>query len=248
MEPQDLQQLEEELITEEIPETDSKTLEEMMRVGLMYGHKKSKTQPKFKPHICTTRGGIEIIDLVQTLPALEKAAEFIKNQIKQGGLILLVATQPAAKEAVENFAKKFNFSYINERWIGGLLTNLKVVSQRIEYFKKVREDFEKGEFEKYTKKERLLINRNIGRMKQMFTGLENLTRLPDVIFMIDPSLKGHTTAAREAKRLKIPIVAILDSDDNPDLVDYPIPANDHAKISIDWLINRIDQKLTTNDQ
>jgi len=244
MENQDLQQ---ELISSPVSEADLAIIREMMLTGLMYGHKKSKTNPKFKQYIYTNRNGIEIIDLAQTLSALESVTEFMKNQIKEGKLILLVASQPAAKEAVENLAKKFNFSYVNEKWIGGLLTNFKVISQRLEYFKKVQADFEKGEFEKYTKKERVVINRNIFRMKKMFTGLENLTRLPDAIFIIDPSLKGHTTAVREAQKMKIPIIAVLDSDDNPDSVNYSIPANDHAKMSIDWLINKIDQGLTTND-
>ncbi len=240
METQDLQQ---ELVTSSVSEADLKTIQEMMMAGLMYGHKKSKTNPKFKSFICATRNGIEIIDLNQTLSALKSAIEVIKNQIKEKGLILFVATQPAAEETVENFSKKFNFSYINDRWIGGLLTNFKVISQRLEYFKKVQIDFEKGEFDKYTKKERLMINRNIHRMKKMFTGLENLTKLPDVIFIIDPSSKGHTTAIREAQKMKIPMIAIIDSDDNPDLINYPIPANDHAKTSIDWIIKQIETNL-----
>lgn len=234
METQDLQD-----------EANLEVIREMMKAGLMYGHKKSKTNPKFKHYIHTTRNEIEIIDLAQTLSALESAIEFIKQQIKEGKVVLLVASQPAAKEAVENLAKKFNFSYINEKWIGGLLTNFKVISQRLEYFKKVQADFERGEFDKYTKKERVMINRNIYRMKKMFTGLENLTKLPDVIFIVDLSLKGHTTAVREARRIKIPIVAVLDSDDDPDSVNFPIPANDHAKMSIDWIMNKISEKLTT---
>jgi len=240
MENQDLQP---ELIEGIVDETNLEPIREMMKAGLMYGHKKSKTNPKFKSYIHTTRNGIEIIDLSQTLPLLDSAIEFISSQIKNGGSILLVASQPAAKEAIENLAKKFNFSYINDRWIGGLLTNFKVIGQRIEYYKKIQSDFEKGKFDKYTKKERIMINRNIFRMRKMFTGLENLTKLPDVIFVIDPSLKGHTTAIREAQRMKIPIVAVLDSDDNPDLASWLIPANDHAKMSIDWIINRMIEKL-----
>lgn len=240
METQDLQQ---ESVSGLASEADLKIIGEMMTVGLMYGHKKSKTNPKFKPYIFTTRNGIEIIDLSQTLSSLESAVEFLKNQINNKGLILVVASQSAAKEAVENLAGKFNFAHINDRWIGGLLTNFRVLSQRIEYFKKVQSDFEKGEFEKYTKKERLIINRNIQRMEKMFSGLKNLTKLPDAIFMIDSSLKGHATAVREAKRMKIPIVAILDSDDNPEVADYLIPANDHAKMSIDWIVNKIIERL-----
>jgi len=243
-ETQDLQQ---ELTASSVNEEDLITVREMMKVGLMYGHKKSKTNPKFKRYIFGTRNGVEIIDLSQTLSALDSWIEILKNELKQGKSVLIVATQPAATEAVENLAKKFNFSFINDRWIGGLLTNFKVVGQRLEYFKKIQSDFEKGEFDKYTKKERVMINRNIFRMRKMFTGLENLVRLPDIIFVIDPSLKGHTTAIREAKRMKIKVAAILDSDDDPDLVNWQIPANDHAKMSIDWIINRIEKGLATSE-
>lgn len=236
-----------DLAVASISEADLKIVQEMMKAGLMYGHKKSKTNPKFKPYIFTTRNGVEIIDLAQTLPALNSAADFLKTLINNKGLILMIASQPAAREAVGNLAKKFGFAYINERWIGGLLTNFKVISKRIEYFLKVRAGLESGKFEKYTKKERLIISRDIERMKKMFGGLENLTKLPDAILMIDPSLKGHATALREAKRTGVPVVAVVDSDDDPTLVDYPIPANDHSKMSIDWIINVIEQKLTTNN-
>lgn len=221
--------------------------QEMMGVGLMYGHKKSRTNPKFKQYIYTTRNGIEVIDLTKTLEALEVAIEFLKQKIKDNGLILVVATQPAAKEAVDTLTKKFNFPHINERWIGGLLTNFKVISARIEYFKKIQADFEKGAFEKYTKKERVMINKNIHRMRKMFIGLENLGRLPDAMLIIDTSLKSHATALREARRLNIPVVALIDSDDNPELVQYPIPANDHAKLSIEWIVNRIIEGLKIED-
>jgi len=239
----EIEQENEELLPPDLSGENTRLFREMMEAGLMYGHKKSKTNPKFKPYIHITRNEIEIIDLAQTLSALESAAKFIKQQIKEGKIILVVATQPAAREAAEKLAKKFNFSYINEKWIGGLLTNFKIISQRIEYFKRIQNDFEGGGFDKYTKKERLMINRNIHRMRKMFTGLENLTRIPDMIFVIDPTLKGHTTAIREARKMKISIAAILDSDDDPDLVNYPIPANDHAKMSIDWMINKLIERL-----
>lgn len=236
----------ESLIPDAASAEDLKILEEMMRAGLMYGHKKSKTNPKFQPYIYITRNGIEIIDLMETLQALEKAVEFLKTEIKAGGTILMVATQPAAKETVENLAKKFNFSYVSGKWIGGLLTNFKVISRRIEYWKKLQSDSERGRLDKYTKKERVMINRNIERMRRMFTGLENLDKLPDVLFVIDASIKNHGTALREAHRLKIKTIGIIDSDDNPELVDYPIPANDHTKTSIDWIINKITEGMQSD--
>ncbi len=243
----DIEEKAEELIPEDVPAEDLAIIREMMKAGLMYGHKKSKTNPKFRRYIYANRNGVEIIDLGQTLPVLEAAIEILQNHLKEKKSVLVVATQSAAREAVENLAKKFNFSYINDRWIGGLLTNFKVISQRLEYFKKTQSDLEKGKFDKYTKKERVMINRNIFRMGKMFTGLENLLKLPDIIFVIDPSLKGHATAIREAKRVKIPVMAILDSDDDPDTINWPIPANDHAKMSIDWIINKISNSLESNN-
>jgi len=239
----ELSQIEESLKEKTTEKQDLQLLEEMIKAALMYGHKKTRTNPKFKPFIFVNRNNVEIIDLNLTLDKLEQAIEFLKNKIKEKATILVVATQPAAREAIEKLTKEFNFSYINSRWMRGLLTNFNILSKRIEYFKKVQADFEKGEFEKYTKKERQKINKNILKMKKLFGGLENLSKKPDVVFIIDPSIKGHRTAVREANRIGVPIVAILDSDDDPNLVAYPIPANDHAKISIDWLINKIIEKL-----
>ena len=236
-------QIEDSLKEKNIDKKNLAVLEEMIKAALMYGHKRTRTNPRFKPFIFANRNNIEIIDLNLTLEKLEQAIEFLKNKIKEKALVLVVATQPAAQEAVEKLTKEFNFPYINTRWIGGLLTNFNVLFKRIEYFKKIKADFEKGEFEKYTKKERQRINKNIFKMKKIFTGLENLSKRPDVIFIIDPSIKGHRTAVREANRLGIPIVAVLDSDDDPTLITYPIPANDHAKISIDWLIDKIINSL-----
>lgn len=241
-----------ELVEEVLEETgeevklnqaDIDIIKEMIAAGIMFGHKKTKTNPKFKNFILTNRNGVEIIDLVKTLSFLEKAGEFLKTQIKQGKMIIFVATQPAAWETIENLAKKFNMPFVKRRWIGGLLTNFKSLSGRLEYFKKTKAGMEKGEFEKYTKKERSVINKNIARMEDLFGGLENLTKPADILFTIDSSIKGHMTAIREAKIMKIPIVAIIDSDDNSELINYPIPANDHAKISIDWIVNKIIEKL-----
>ncbi len=225
---------------------DSELLREMIKTGLMFGHKKSRTNPKFKKYIFITRNGIEIIDLVKTVELVEKSADFLKSQIKEGKMILLVATQPAASLTMETLAKKFNLPYVKNRWIGGLITNFKVISQRIEFFKKTKADMESGEFNKYTKKERVVINKNIDRMKKIFEGLENLTKIPDALFVIDTSIKGHATAIREARLKNIPVIAVIDSDDNPELINYPIPANDHAKTSIEWIINRILNYLESN--
>lgn len=234
------------LIPDNVSSEDLKILQEMMRAGLMYGHKKSKTNPKFRPYIFTSRSGIEIIDLTETIHSMEKATNFLKSKIKDGGLVLVVATQPGAREAVEKLAKEFNFPYINERWIGGLLTNFKIIVKRIEHFRKLQADARSGRLDKYTKKERVMINREIERMKRMFSGVENMDKLPDAVLIIDPSIKNHETALREARRMKIKTVGIIDSDDSPESVDYPIPSNDHAKMSIEWIINKMSEKLKSD--
>ncbi len=236
MENQDLQQ---ELVAEVIDEKELEAVKEMMKAGLMYSHRKAKTNPKFRQYIYGARNGVEIIDLSQTITALAEAAEFLKSQIKEGKLILVVATQAAAKDAVDLLAEKFKFSRINERWPGGLLTNFGVLSKRIEYLKKIEADLQSGKLDKYTKKERVIINRDIERMKKLFGGVRDLTRLPDLIFVIDASIKGHATAIHEAKITNVPVMAILDSDDDPTVVKWPIPANDHSKMSIDWVVNKI---------
>jgi len=226
-----------------VKEADVEVVKEMIKAGVIYGHKKTRTNPKFKKYILTTRNGIEIIDLAKTLPMIDVAAEFLNNQIKSGKMILLVGLQPAIQPALEMMAEKFNLPRVKNRWIGGLLTNFKVISSRIEHFKKNQVGIEKGEFDKYTKKERVMINKDIARMRQMFGGLENLTRPVEALFIIDMSLKGHMTAVREARRMNIPIVAIIDSDDNPEFINYPIPANDHAKASVNWVINKMMESL-----
>jgi len=241
-----------EEIAEEIAQESSEegvnleTLKEMAEAGLMYGHKKTRTQPKFKPYIFMTRNGIEIIDLAKTVKAVDEAAEFLAEQIKEKKTILIVATQPAGWEAAQILAKKFGLPLIKNKWIGGLITNFKVIYSRLEYYRNVKQGMEKGEYEKYTKKERVTINKDLERMGKMFEGLDNLGKVPDVLFVIDTSLKTHMTAVREARIKNLPIVAIIDSDDNPELVTYPIPANDHSKSSIEWVVNRMISLIDTN--
>ena len=233
----------ENLLPENVSAEDLAVLQEMMRAGLMYGHKKSKTNPKFRQYIFTTRNGIEILDLTNTMHALDQAVAFLKEKIKEKATVLVIATQPGARDAVLKFAKEFGFSSITERWIGGLLTNFKVISKRIEYYKNLQADLTAGRLDKYTKKERVMMNRDTLRMKKMFTGLENMEKVPDVLLVIDGSIKNHKTALHEAHRLKIKTIGVMDSDDDPDSVDYVIPANDHAKMSIEWIIDKITNTL-----
>ncbi|OGM94179.1 30S ribosomal protein S2 [Candidatus Wolfebacteria bacterium RIFOXYD12_FULL_48_21] len=224
-------------------DVDMTLIKEMADNGLLYGHKKQRTHPRFKQFIYTTRNGVEIIDLAKTSKKIDEAVAFLNAQLQEKKTVLVVGTQAASWDAVEAFAKKFGMPYVKNGWVGGLVTNFKVVGQRLDYLRKALVSIEKGEFDKYTKKERVTINRKIDKMKIMFEGLDTLTKAPDVMFVIDGSLRNHITAIKEAATLKIPVVAIIDSDDNPDLVTYPIPANDHAKLSITWLMDHIGNRL-----
>ncbi len=223
------------------PSIDPMVLEEMAKAGVLYGRKKSKTHPRMKPFIFTTRNGIEILDLSKTMQALEKAGNFLKEIAKKEGLILVVGTKPAAQELTENFAKKFSMLFVIKRWLGGTLTNFKTISKRIQYYMNLKSDRATGKLEKYTKKERVEFDKEIERLNGFFVGLERLTRLPDVLVIINAN--EHITAVREAKRLKIPIVAILSTDTDPELANYPIPANDNSKTSIAWILGKLEAKV-----
>jgi small subunit ribosomal protein S2 len=237
-----IKELEQEQKTEEMNGADIPMLREMMDAGVIYGHGKSKTDPSFRPFIHANRNGVELIDIAKTMALLEKAASFVGSLKKEGKSILLVATQPAAKEAGERLVKELEFATIGSRWIGGLITNFEKISKRIDYFKKTKEGLEKGEFAKYTKKERLNIEKELGKMEKVFGGLKGLSKVPDAIFIIDPSFGAHNLAMAEAKKSGIPLIAIMDTDDNPESADYMIPANDHAKLSIDWIVDKIIEK------
>jgi len=219
--------------TELFPE---ESLKEVVGAGVFYGRRKSKTNPKMKPFVLANRGGIEIINLYKTLEDLARVLEFVREKAKGGGMILFVGTQPAAYEKIGEIAKEFGFPFVINRWLGGTLTNFSIISKRVEYLKKLRHDSETGGLEKYTKKERGILDSKMRKLEELLGGLENLTRLPDVILVIDPEV--HKTAIREAKRMKIPVVAFANIDCDPDDLDYFVVGNSKAKKSVDWFLDK----------
>ncbi len=216
---------------------DNNLVSELVANGVLFGHKKSKTHPKMKPYIGANKNEIEVINPEATIDGLKNAIEAFNEKIKAGGSVLLVGATPISRGGIKRFAEEFNFPYIIKRWLGGTLTNFKMINQRILHYQDLKLKKERDEFSKYTKKEQLKINEKIGKMSESFGGLVNLTKIPDIIFVVD--IKIHETAVKEANIIGIPIVAILDTDDNPTLVKYPIFASDHSKSSIDWVINKI---------
>ncbi len=230
-------------MTENILNT--KLIEEALKVGAVFGHKKEKTHPRMKPFIVSRRNEVEILDVKQVVLSLEKAINFLKEAYQKKNLILVVGNKPSSQEVVEKFSKEFGFPFVKNRWLGGILTNFSVIRKRIDYYLDLKQKMEKGELQKYTKKEQIMFYKKIQRLEENFSGLVNLTKIPDVIFIIDPF--ENKVALKESRRLKIPVVAIVDTDDNPDLVDYPIIANDHSKTTVDWIFGKISTSLKEVD-
>lgn len=216
-------------------------LEEMMKAGLIYGRKKSKLNPKMKSYIYTVRNDIAIFDLLKTLENLDKTTEFIKDKVSKSGKILFVATQASARDLAENLAKDTKQFYITERWLGGTLTNFKTINSRVERFKKMKADKVAGRLEKYTKKERLMMDKEMGKSATLFNGIEEMTELPSAVFVIDAIL--HETAVREANRMKIPVIAFTNSDADPDKIAYLIPGNCNSRPSISWVLGKLASAL-----
>lgn len=224
-------------------EIDSRKIQEMIQSGVHYGHRKSKTHPKAAPFILQTKNNIEVINLEITYFKLQEAKELIQKTIDNNGLVLFAATLPSARDCVKDIAKYLNQPYVVNKWIGGLVTNYKTVSERLKYYLDLKQKFADNAFDKYTKKERIKIERQLEKLEERFGGLATLTKKPEVLFVIDP--KYHQTAVTEANKSKIPVVAILDNDDNPTKIDYPIPSNDSSVSAIAWILGEIKSSIKT---
>lgn len=219
-------------------------LRQMMEVGVFYGRSKARTNPLMKDYVLATRAGFEVIDLEETIASLGKVADFIKGRVSvDKGPILLVGTSPAAKTVIKEMAERLDLPAVTERWLGGTLTNFKIISERINQFKKLKADIAAGKFEKYTKKERLELDRELARSEILFGGIEKLDRLPS--FMVIADLTANTIAAREAKRTGVPIIALVNTDADPRLADHIIPANDKNPKSIKFILGQLAEVIET---
>jgi len=225
----------------DIPQPLDTEMEDMMKAGVHLGHAKSKNHPAMQPYIFGVRNTISLIDLTKTTEKLAETLKFIKSVASGGGLILLVGTRPAARKVILATAEKTQMPYFVERWIGGTLTNFKVISKRVEYMETLEKERAGGDFAKYTKKERMKKEEEIVRLNKIFNGLRTLKRLPDALFIVD--INEDSTAVREARRMKIPIAALCDTNSNADLIDWPIPANDDALPAVQYMVGRIGQTI-----
>jgi len=211
-------------------------IKEMAQAGLAFGHRTSRLHPKMEPYLAEIKNTVHIIDLEKTAEKLKSALKFIQELISQNKTLLLVGTKIQVKKLVKEMADECGLAYVNERWVGGTFTNFEVIKKRIEYFKNLEKEKERGELEKYTKKEKRKINEQIEKLKIKFGGIKNLEKLPDAIFVLD--MKKDHLAVKEARMKGIKVVAIADTNVDPSLADYPIPANDDAVSSVKYILDK----------
>lgn len=209
----------------------------LLEAGAHFGHQTSRWHPRMKNYIFTQRNGIHIIDLEKTLVMLEKASEFARQTVAQGKHILFVGTKKQAQEAIEQEAKRCGMFYVNRRWIGGTLTNFATIQSHIDQLVRLEDRKSRGELDQLTKKEAQKLEERIERLNRQVGGIKEMTTLPGALFIIDPTYVKIALA--EAKKVGIPTIAIVDTNCNPDIIDYPIPGNDDAIRAIRFMCSKM---------
>jgi small subunit ribosomal protein S2 len=212
-------------------------MKELLEAGVHFGHRVKRWHPKMRSYVFTERNGIHIIDIQQTIERLTEATELIKNDISDGGMLLFVGTKKQAQDSIADAAQRCGMPYVNERWLGGTLTNFRTIRQRIEYLIDLERRYERGEFEKLTKKEVLGLEREMSKLNRRLGGIKNMDRLPSMVFITD--VRREHIAVKEANKLNIPIVAMVDTNCDPTPIDHVIPANDDAIRSIRLISNKL---------
>lgn len=213
------------------------SMKALLETGVHFGHRTKRWNPKMKSFIYTERNGIHIIDLQQTMTALDKAYEVVRDTVSEDGIVLFVGTKRQAQESLAEQAQRCSMPYVNQRWLGGTLTNWRTIRQRIDYLLNLEERQERGDFERLLKKEALQLEREIAKLNQRLSGIKDMRLLPDILFITD--VRRETTAVKEANKLGIPIVAMVDTNCDPDPIDYIIPANDDAIRANKLIITKI---------
>jgi small subunit ribosomal protein S2 len=202
------------------------SMKELLEAGVHFGHRRRRWNPKMRSYIFTERNGIHIIDLQQTLSRLEAAYNLVRVTVSNGGIVLFVGTKKQAQDSIAEEATRCNMPFVNQRWLGGTLTNFRTMRQRIDYMISLEKKFESGEINRLTKKEVLLAQRELDKLHIRFGGLRRLTRTPDLLFVVD--VKREEIGIREANTLETPVIAMVDTNCDPDPIDYIIPSNDDA--------------------
>ncbi len=217
--------------------------DDMLKAGMHFGRKKTVFNPSMEPYVFTVRDGICILDLLKTQEQLGKAAAFLKEQLAEGKLILFVALTKQSRDAVKQLADAVNMPYVLDRWLGGTLTNFKVINARVKKLEQMEQQKLSGEWEaKYNKKERLELDRELTKMRNSFGGLVKLTRIPDVVFVA--SVKECALPVSEAHATGVTVTGIVNTDANLKDITDPIPANDRSKVAVELIIDALKRVLT----
>lgn len=219
----------------------NKIFKEMFDNAVHIGHRTQKWNPRMKKFLYGDKNGVHIINLEETTKHLERAMDFLSKIVGEGKKILFVSTKPQSLKLVEETANGVGMPYVTTRWIPGLLTNFKTIKSRVKYLKDLREQEASGEFDKYTKKEAVSLKKTITKLSESLGGVQNLQDIPNAIFVLD--IVRDKIAVKEARKIGIPVVAIVDSNADPSLVDFPIPGNDDALKSLGFLVGKVAGSL-----
>ncbi len=213
------------------------TVKQLLEAGAHFGHQTGNWHPRMKNYIFTQRNGIHIIDLEKTAVMLEKACKYVRDLMGENKNILFVGTKKQAQDVIEEEAKRCGMFYVNQRWLGGMLTNFTTIQSRIDFLVRLEDKMERGELDHLTKKEKMKLEKQIARLNRQVGGFKEMVSLPGALFIIDPNKEKNALA--EAKRVGIPVVAVVDTDCNPDNIDQPIPANDDAIKAIKLICSKM---------
>jgi small subunit ribosomal protein S2 len=215
--------------------------EELLEAGAHYGHQSRRWNPKMAEYLYGIENGVHVFDLIKTQKALEEALGFLTDSIKEGKVVLLLGAKKQVREKITEIGKETGLPYISERWLGGTLTNFEQIKKSTRKLAEMKEKMATGAYAKYTKKERLLLEREIERLEKFFGGLSSLEKMPDVIFIVDTH--RESAAVKEALKAGVTTVGIVDSNSDPTVIDYPIPMNDDASKALELVLNWVKEAL-----
>ncbi|MGI6374237.1 MAG: 30S ribosomal protein S2 [Patescibacteria group bacterium] len=222
------------------------SLEEMLKAGMHFGHRTNRWHPKMAPYIYTDKNGVYIIDLKKTQAKLEEALEFMAKLVGESKSILFVGTKSQVAQPLKELAEEISQPYVVGKWLGGYLTNFAVVKKSVKKYLDLKEQKESGKLDKYTKKEQLNFDRDIAKLELRVGGITSLNKLPDALFVWD--IREESTAVKEARKKNIPVIAICDTNVNPEGINYPIPANDDSTKTIKVILESIRATLLSARQ
>ena len=217
------------------------SLEDLLNSGAHFGHQTKRWNPKMGEYLYGSDNGVHIFDLTKTKPLIEEALEFLSKSVKEGKTVLLLGTKKQIKDKVAEVGEELGIPYVNERWLGGTISNFPQMQKSLKKMEEMAENMASGFYNKNTKKERLLIDREITRLERFFGGIKNLKGVPDILFVVDT--KREAGAVHEANTKKVPVVGIVDSNSDPDAIDYPIPMNDDASKALEYILDLFKQAI-----